>query len=171
MGTSATYTIGNNKFYTHYDGYEIGVAYRFLNAIKAMTKVNENSTTQMADVRGGFAFALIRGNNDIEPNQGIVGDYNYEVSASSNGEIVVEVSGGYAVDLAEFVNSFYKGSSSDEIVKVKLEGFNTSYIYARKADAYDIGVALMKKAEKFSEDNPNKANYEKKSRAFLNEVM
>lgn len=169
MGTSATYKIGKNTFYTNYDGYEEGAANRLLNAVKALTKPDKDALEKIADVRGGFSFALIRGNADVEPDAGIEGEYNYNIKESYDGITVNKI------DLAEFISSYATiNSSSDEVLKIEIPSAfsdRVRVVYATKADAFEIGILLRDHSESFDDNNPNKKKYAKDSKVFLDAVL
>lgn len=71
MATRATYKIEGMTFYCHWDGYPEGAAARFHNMIAALTQLQTDpalmSFEPVKEVRGGAAFAFIRGNLDAAP--------------------------------------------------------------------------------------------------------
>jgi hypothetical protein len=72
MATRATYQINQTNFYCHWDGYPEGAAVRFANMIEAMTVPADEAHWKncIADRRGGFEYAFIRGVMDAEPTEG-----------------------------------------------------------------------------------------------------
>jgi hypothetical protein len=96
MATRATYQIDGTTFYCHWDGYPTGAAHRFANAVAAMTQPAKDGRLEpIADKRGGFAFAFIRGNDDAEPTKShdAHGDteWRYTVKSMPNGALQITV--------------------------------------------------------------------------------
>jgi hypothetical protein len=172
MGTSAKYVIENDTFYTHYDGYENGAAARFLNAVKELVKPDPESLMGIKDVRGGFAFAFIRGNADVEPGHDVPTDYTYEIIKNKDASYEVNVYKDDRLidsdDLESFVNKNNVLHES-KIVKVAIPNYMnaTVYDYATPENAFGIGKIMKKKADNFNEGNPNKKIFETKANAFL----
>jgi hypothetical protein len=95
MATRATYQIGNQTFYCHWDGYPAGAAQRFFKMIEAYTVPTDDYRREMEDRRGGLQYAFIRGVMDAEPTESRDehGDteFHYEVTVTGVGPALIRV--------------------------------------------------------------------------------
>lgn len=186
MATRATYQIGHNTFYCHWDGYPAGAAERFANMIAAMTVAAADGSRLSAieDRRGGFAFAFIRGNMDAEPTLGhdAHGDteYRYTLTTKADGTAIIEVrernhdsefrfSGLYTLD--EFINRNGAGKivTADESRGDKYRKPRT--IYATEAAAKAIAAGYARIAARFAEGNPNKPIFERMEDIWTDAIL
>lgn len=193
MSTRATYAIKSGRktttFYGHYDGYLEGAANRFHNALVASfpSKLHDFEPGDLGvhsvlqdRPRGGFAFAFIRGNEDIEPtaNHDAHGDTEYQYTYDEKTQQLTVRTRNHETwewipsatwDIVDFLSSQYCSGEDDNLVGKATyqpkfgppETFVATVKIARKlsqlADAY---------AATFKTDNPNKAIYEELARTW-----
>lgn len=135
MATRATYQIDDTTFYCHWDGYPTGAAGRFAAMVESMTQPSAKGIEPIADRRGGFAFAFIRGVMDAEPTDrhDVHGDteYRYTVKTAPDGAATISVDaysfdsdkwsfkGSY--DLARWLN-VQRGNLLSELRRLKTMG-------------------------------------------------
>lgn len=192
MATRATYSVGNTVFYCHYDGYPTGAAERFVNMVKHHVRADYRPDRYpMDELKGGLAFAFVRGNDDAEPaydnsHEGH-GDteWRYMLAVDAKGEIGIQVTHRPNVMTDEWVLDF-RGELLDwfrhatktallpgrtlGIVKVcdpELTHGRTIYLHA--STARELGRIWAERGEALENvdrKNPNGPIYFKKAQMF-----
>lgn len=175
MSTRATYSFppkpegryklpGSMTFYAHYDGYPTGAAQRFANMIAQLTVPETDADREyrvIEDRRGGFVFAFIRGNMDVESTEGheAHGDteYRYTLAADPKGAAGIQVEHRsvsddqrrwrliYSGDLAEWIN-LQRGELAKQLRAYKARSPD-QYSGDPEADALDAIPVIVRKIE------------------------
>jgi hypothetical protein len=171
MSTRATYEIGGETFYIHYDGYPAGAAGYFANMIEAMTVPAKSGGIEAIESRrGGARFAFIRGNMLAEPTEShdAHGDteYRWRLEHVEGRGFVIQAQTRTGFDgykwsawsaprpLAEFINAHYPGL----IVEIEApDRYWKHTLTATLEHALGIAEAHRRRAAGYADGNPNKA--------------
>lgn len=176
MSTSASYIInGQVEFYTNYNGYESGAANRFIAALHSLSDPINNPEDYRIfnDVRGGFKYAMIRANNDIEPSNQIECDYIYNITIKNNGSIFLDMVRNNVLEsrqeIHDFINESIPGYDFIKITEDGVFGLHTRYVSRDRAEF--ISKCIKDKALNFNTDNSNHHNYMKLHHVWGNQCL
>ncbi|WP_019024063.1 MULTISPECIES: hypothetical protein [unclassified Thioalkalivibrio] len=175
MSTSAIYNIDGQYFYTHWDGYPEGAAVRLFNMIHELTQPARDGLDEVRDARGGLGFAFVRGNLDAEPHPGSYdtwgAEYLYSVKTGAGPAQVVIAPRGRTegvwlsqepLPLVDWLVSLGHPVCECEYAPY----FGTVYRLATRENAGACAAAAAARAERYGPENPNRAGFAAKARAW-----
>lgn len=196
MSTRATYEIEGRTFYIHHDGYPEGAASYLYNMVDALTNVDAKG--EELDIfghrmrRGGLEFAFIRGNGNAEPteNHHAHGDTEFRYTVTrSDGEPMLRAKervGDWSKPtwqtfffgpLAEFINLHVESglfqnmtNQGQGVIYATINQRFPKKVFCTVDEALNAVEGLNNRANKYKEDNPNRASYASDARDMLDAV-